>query len=81
MKTLFLVVLATAKRVGEIQAFSAHVAVQGEDLPLSYLPEFAAKTESAVNHITRKLCLRSLSAVVRSDDEERLLCLVWVLMW
>ena len=81
MKTLFLVVLATAKRVGEIQAFSAHVAVQGEDLLLSYLPEFAAKTESAVNPIAREFCLRSLSAVVGSDDEERLLCPVGALKW
>ena len=49
MKTLFLVALATAKRVGELQALSNCVAVQGDDMILSYLPEFAAKPESAVN--------------------------------
>ena len=41
-KTLFLVLLTTAKRVGEIQALSHRVAWQGDDILLSYLPEFFA---------------------------------------
>ena len=44
-KTLFLVALATAKRVGELHALSCQVSFQGEDLFLSYLPHFVAKTE------------------------------------
>ena len=41
-KTLFLLSLATARRVGELQAVSS----SGGDLFLSYLPEFRAKSES-----------------------------------
>ena len=46
-KTLFLVSLATAKRVSEIQALSKAVAAIGNDLTVSYLPHFLAKTECA----------------------------------
>ena len=48
-KVLFLLSLATAKRVGELQALSRSVAFSGKDLSLSYLPEFVAKTESERN--------------------------------
>ena len=41
---LFLVALATAKRVSVIQALSATVLRQGKDLILSYMPHFIAKT-------------------------------------
>ena len=44
-KTLFLVALATAKRIGELQALSCQVSFQGKDLFISYLPHFVAKTE------------------------------------
>ena len=44
-KTLFLVSLATAKRVSEIQALSKTVAVIGNDLVVSFLPHFIAKME------------------------------------
>ena len=46
-KTLFLVYLATAKRVSEIQALLKTVAAIGNDLMVSYLPHFIAKTERA----------------------------------
>ena len=36
-KTLFLVALATAKRVGELQALSRQVSFRGEDMYVSYL--------------------------------------------
>ena len=48
-KVLFLLSLATAKRVNELQALSRSVAFSGKDLSLSYLPEFVAKTESERN--------------------------------
>ena len=80
-KTLFLVALATAKRVGELQSLSCSVAKQGNDLLLSYLPEFIAKTESDINPIPREFCLRSLAAIVGREDEERLLCPVRALKW
>ena len=41
-KTLFLVALATAKRVGELSALSMVTATQGRDFILSYFPEFVA---------------------------------------
>ena len=71
-KTLFLVALATAKRVSELQALSFSVATQGQDLLLSYLPEFIAKTESESNPIPREFRLRNLSTFVGRNDEERL---------
>ena len=80
-KTLFLVALATAKRVGELQALSNSVAKQGQDLLLSYLPEFIAKTETGSNPIPREFRLCSLSAITGRDDEERLLCPVRALKW
>ena len=46
-KTLFLVALATAKRVGELQALSRIVFSVVDDLVVSYLPHFIAKTRRA----------------------------------
>ena len=46
-KVLFLVSLATVKRVGELQAVSRSVSFVGADACLSYVPAFLAKTESS----------------------------------
>ena len=43
IKVAFLLALAMAKRVGELQALSCRVASHGPDLSLSYLTEFMAK--------------------------------------
>ena len=45
MKVLFLVSLATARRVGELHALSCIVPSKGRDLVLSYVSSFVAKTE------------------------------------
>ena len=50
-KALFLLAMATAKRVLELQALSFSVSFQGEDLVLYYDPFFRAKTESAANPV------------------------------
>ena len=42
-KTLFLIALATAKRVGELQALSRLVSLSSSSAGLSYVPEFVAK--------------------------------------
>ena len=42
MKTLFLLALATAKRVGELQALSSVVTFVAGDACLSYIPQFVA---------------------------------------
>ena len=46
LKTLFLLALATAKRVGELQALSSIVTFVAVDACLSYIPQFVAKSES-----------------------------------
>ena len=73
-KVLFLVSLATARRVGELQAVSREVSFSGADIFLSYLPEFRAKTESSVNPLPRSFCVRSLMDFVGDLPEELLLC-------
>ena len=58
-KALFL--LATAKRVSELQVLSFSVSFQGEDLVLYYDPFFHAKTESAANPLPCSVIVPSLS--------------------
>ena len=45
-KALFLLAMATAKRIGELQALSFSVSHRGDDLVLHYDPVFLTKTES-----------------------------------
>ena len=59
-KVLFLVALATARRVGELQAVSSSVSYSGEDLFLSYLPEFSSKDRVSFQPSASLLC-RSFS--------------------
>ena len=60
-KALFLLAMATAKRVSELQALSFSVSFQGEHLVLYYDPFFRAKTESAANPLPRSVIVPSLS--------------------
>ena len=73
-KTLFLLSLATAKRVSELQALSHKVTRVGGDLSLAYLPGFVAKTESESNPLPRHFLLKSLKDFVGNLEEESLLC-------
>ena len=73
-KVLFLLALATAKRVSELQALSRSVAFCGKNLSLSYLPEFVAKTESGRNPLPRSFLVRSLEEFVGDLPEDHLLC-------
>ena len=72
-KTLFLLSLASAKRIGEIQALSSNVARRGLDMSVSFLPEFVAKTESESNPIPRHFTVRALTDFAAGLEEE-LLC-------
>ena len=72
-KTLFLVALATAKRLGELQAVSSVIATNQDDFMLSYLPEFLAKTETSESPVNRVFRLKSLSSLV-GNERERTLC-------
>ena len=78
-KVLFLVSLATARRVGELQAVFRNVSLSGSDLYLLYLPDFRAKTESSANPLPRSFCVRSLSDFVGALPDELLLCPVCAL--
>ena len=60
-KVLFLVSLATANRVGELQAVSRTVSFVRSDACLSYLPEFVTKTEFISNPLPRSFLVASLS--------------------
>ena len=73
-KVLFLVALATARRVGELQVVSSSVSSSGEDLHLSYLPEFRAKMESTSNPLPCSFVVRSLRDFVGSLTDELILC-------
>ena len=72
-KALFLLAIATAKRVSELQALLFSVAFQGEDLVLYYDPFFRAKTESASNPLPRSVIVPSLSDFA-GDLPERVQC-------
>ena len=78
-KVLFLVALATSRRVGELQTVSSSVSSSGADLFLSYLLEFCTKTESSSNSLQCLFCVSSLKDFVGLLPEEPLLCPVHVL--
>ncbi|XP_045102555.1 uncharacterized protein LOC123498985 [Portunus trituberculatus] len=73
-KTLFLLALATAQRVGEIQALSSRTSWQGQDLMVCYLPEFIAKTDTGVHSTAWEFRIKNLTSILGSMDEERFLC-------
>ena len=72
-KTLFLISLASAKRVSEIQGLSFKVGTQGDNFILSYRPSFRAKTETLKNPLPRSFTLKNLSELV-GRESERALC-------
>ena len=72
-KALFLLAMATAKRVGELQALSFSVSHRGDDLVLHYDPFFLAKTESVSNPLSRSVIVQSLEDFV-GDLPEWVLC-------
>ena len=72
-KALFLLAMATAKRVSELQALSFSVSFQGEGLVLYYDPFFRAKTESVINPLPRSVVVPSLSDFA-GNLPERLHC-------
>ena len=74
LKTLFLLALATAKRVGELQALSSVVTFVGEDACLSYIPQFVAKSELLTRSIPRSFLVKSLADFVACLDTDLLLC-------
>ena len=74
LKTLFLLALATAKRVGELQALSSIVTFVAGDACLSYIPQFVAKSESLTRSIPRSFLVKSLADFAAGLDVDLLLC-------
>ena len=74
LKALFLLALATAKRVGELQALSSIVTFVGVDACLSYILQFVAKSESLTRSIPRSFLVKSLSDFAAGLDDDLLLC-------
>ena len=60
-KVSFLLALPTAKRVGELQALSRYVSFSSSGACVAYVPEFFAKTESALHPLPRSFLVKSLS--------------------
>ena len=73
-KTLFLLALTTAKRVGELQALSSVVPFVSSDACLFYVPQFVAKSESLTRTIPRSFLVKSLFDFAAGLDEDLLLC-------
>ena len=69
-KALFLLAMATAKRIGELQALSFSVSHRGDDLVLHYDPFFLAKTGSVSKPLPRSVIVQSLADFV-GDLPER----------
>ena len=74
METLFLLALATAKRVGELQALSSIVTFVAGDACLSYIPQFVAKSESLTRSVLRSFLVKSLADFAAGLDTDLLLC-------
>ena len=73
-KTLFLVALATAKRVGELQVLSRQVSFRGDDMYVYYLPHFVAKTVRPDAPLPRSFKVCSLRGFAGDLEEGSLLC-------
>ena len=73
-KVLILLALATAKRVGELQALSSVVTFVHGDACLSYVPQFVAKSESLTRSVPRSFLVKSLSDFAAGLDDDLLLC-------
>ena len=72
-KVLFLLAIATAKRVGELQALSSVVTFVPGDACLSYVPQFVVKLESLSRSIPRSFLVKSLSDFAAGLDDDLLL--------
>ena len=76
---LFLLALATAKRVGELQALSSIVTFVAGVACLSSIPQFVAKSESLTRSIPRSFLVTSLADFAAGLTTDLLLCPIWVL--
>ena len=80
-KALFLVALATAKRVRELQGVFRIASFSNGDAFSQYLPEFVPKTDSVDHSIPRDFRIKALTRIVTRDDPEWKLCPVRALQY
>lgn len=73
-KSLFLVTLATAKRVSEIQAIDKEVGFSQGNAVCSFTLNFLAKNESPSNPWPRSFTIQNLSKVAGPQELEASLC-------
>ena len=74
LTTLFLLALATARRVGELQALSSIVTFVAGVVCLSSIPQFVAKSESLTRSIRRSFLVTSLADFAAGLNTDLLLC-------
>ena len=65
--------MATAKRIGELQALSFSVSYRGDDLVFHYGPFFLAEIEAVSHPLPRSVIVQSLTDFV-GDLPEQVLC-------
>ena len=73
-KVLFLLSLAMAKRVSELQVLSSVVLFSSAGATVSYVPEFLANTESALRPLPCSFLVKSLIDFATGLDKDLLLC-------
>ena len=73
LKTLFLLALASAKRIGELQALSKKVGFWRDQCILKYIDSFIAKTDSLKKLIPRSFTINGLTEMA-GNLQEMLLC-------
>ena len=84
-KTVFLIAIATARRVSGIHAISGLAsdilfASRNSSVTLNFLPEFRAKNQ-AVQDLNRPLTIPGLKALLCPEDADRLLCPIRALLY
>ena len=79
LTSLFLLALATAKRVGELQALSSIVTFVAGVACLSSIPQFVTKSESLTRSIPHSFLVTSLADFAAGLNTDLLLCPIWAL--
>ena len=73
-KVLFLLFLATARRVSELHALSPKVAFQGSSMILFFKESFLAKTENLLNPLPRFVSVKALRETKNTPELNNSLC-------
>ena len=80
-KTVFLVALATAKRISELQALSPEILFQKQNVILYIKHSFLAKTETAFNKLPKAITLHALREMKNTSELNNPLCPVRCLLF